>query len=259
MAKVTKRKLLNLFSYLASLMIAWLTGATSIARDSGQEVTSPVESSSWQYSRSGLKSTTSYLLPLDESLDPSSSSAVLERTQADDAIVVASYGGESPAATKGSGKPIIELNPFVPRTYGELVFTAPQERRFLQQFLNSKAGVVKQANNCERRVKKGVSPYICYAEVLDQLERRLAREADRGSTVAKQALPVVRQMAEEVRNAQSGQAAIAAVQRGIGKVQQISLVRSQDTVIVNLQQQQRAVLAETLQAVEISLAKSVSI
>ncbi len=260
MAAVTSRKLLNLFSYLASLLVAWLTGATSFAADRAQEPTTPLESSSWQLSRSSLTSSTSYLVPFDESLPSTDVTSVLERSSSDKEIVVAAYGSESPGATKGSGRPKVNLNPFVPREYGRTIVTVPHERLILENFLNIRVRIFKECKACETRVKLNKeSPFKCLSDVLGELEERLQQEADRGSTVAQQALPVVKQMKEQVRDAKSGAEALAAIRSGISKVQQISLVQSQDTVIVSLQQQQRAVLTETLQAVEVSLTKSLSI
>ncbi len=95
--------------------------------------------------------------------------------------------------------------------------------------------------------------------MLARYEARLAREAGRGSSVAKSALPIVRQMARDIRRTNSSAQGLEIVRRGIGKVQRIRLVRSQDAVVAKLQQQQRGVLVETLQAVEINLAKAIAI
>jgi|GEM_PF-2827624 len=251
MAERTTRKFLNLLSFCLSLLVVWLTGATSSANEPGEGLTDPVESSIWKLSRPRLSSSTSALLPFD----PLGTGIFLDRFDGKP-ITVAAYGSESPSSQAGSGSAPIKPNSFVPANN---VPTAQQERATLQRFLNLKARIQRDSDSCRKRIVRGRKVQECIADVLTVLETRLAREASRGSSVAKSALPIVRQMARDVRRSGSGKQSLAIVRSGIGKVQRIRLVRSQDTVIAKLQGQQRAVLAETLQAVEVNLAKAISL
>ncbi|MES0808448.1 hypothetical protein ABLO27_03120 [Roseibium sp. SCPC15] len=258
MTEITKRKLVGLLSFVVSLLVTWLTGATSSAREHSQDLSLSSRTSSWQSARQKLElSTSSSSLP---SLTPGEVGGLdVQAIAKEQKIMVAAYESESPSVKKGSGTNPIPLHLFVPKSNGGYEPTSDNERMTLERFLNIEVRIRKQAERCETRAKIEGTPYICISEVLEELGDRLEREAKRGSAVAEAAVPIVRQMAVEVREADSSEEALAAIQRGIGKVQQIRVVRSQDIVIANRQRQQRAVLTETLQAVEISLAKAIAI
>jgi hypothetical protein len=257
MADITKRKLLGFLSFLTSLLVAWLTGATSSARAGSQDLTDPVKNGSWQLTNSRQIFSRSTLLPFDESFDPAGTASKLEG-QSDKPIVIAAYESESSSVRAGSGKDPVRPYLFIPRGGGENT-TIPRERATLERFLNTRVAVNNACERCAQKVKSGLEPVRCITEVLQDLENRLAREAENGSAVAQSALPIVREMVIDVQQAQSSEAALEAVREGISKVQRIQIVRSQDTVIANLQQQQRAVLTETLVAVEVNLASMISL
>ncbi|MES0879173.1 hypothetical protein [Roseibium sp. SCP14] len=258
MVEITKRKLIGLLSFVASLLVTWLTGATSSAREHGQDVSTSAQANSWQLARQRLDLSTSPL-SIPAPTPGEVGGLDVQSIAKEQKIMVAAYESESPSVEAGSGTHPIPLHLFVPKNNGNYEPTSDNERMTLERFLNMEVRIRKQAERCETRAKLEGTPYLCISEVLEELGDRLDREAKRGSAVAEAAVPIVRQMAIEVREADSGEEAIAAIQRGIGKVQQISVVRSQDIVIANRQRQQRAVLTETLQAVEISLAKAIAI
>ena len=257
MAEITKRKMLGFLSFIASILVAWLTGATSSAKTSSQEMTDPVSNTSWQLSNSQQIFSRSTLLPFDESFDPMVTGSKLEDPNGKP-LTVAAYESESPSVKKGSGKEAARPFLFIPKRDGEDT-TISRERATLERFLNTRVRVKNACERCKQKVKRGLEPVRCITEVLQDLENRLAREAENGSAVAQSALPIVREMVVKVEQADSDEAALAAVREGISKVQRIQIVRSQDTVIANLQQQQRAVLTETIEAVEVNLASMISI
>ncbi|POF34536.1 hypothetical protein CLV41_101992 [Roseibium marinum] len=251
MAELTKRKFFNFLSFLLSLLIFWLTGATSSAKGSRLELADPVETGVWKFS--SRRPASSQLLPLEVPVGTGRTSGALEHGR-EGAITVAAYGSESPNSQAGSGN-----KPISPNRPGKTIGNVPQEEASLQRLLNTKARIITESNKCERKILRGQDPLKCFADVLAIYETRLAGEAGRGSSVAKAALPIVRQMARDIRRANSGKEGLAIVRRGIGKVQRIRLVRSQDAVVAKLQQQQRGVLVDTLQAVEINLVKAIAI
>ncbi|KZM47959.1 hypothetical protein OA90_23195 [Labrenzia sp. OB1] len=256
MAELTKRKFLNLISFLLSLIIFWLTGATSSAKGSRLELADPVETGVWKFS--GRRPASSVSLPVEVPVGAGQTSGALERGT-DGIITIAAYGSESPNAKAGSGSDPISPNLPTPGNNAGSGPSASQERATLQRLLNTKARIVGESERCKTKILRGQEPLRCFADVLARYEARLAREAGRGSGVAKAALPIVRQMARDIRRAKSNAQGLEIVRRGIGKVQRIRLVRSQDAVVAKLQQQQRAVLVDTLQAVEINLAKAIAI
>lgn len=196
-------------------------------------------------------------MPFDESFDPAANGSKLENPGGKP-ITIAAYESESPSAKAGSGQEPVRPFLFIPKREGGPT-TIARERATLERFLNTRVRVKKTCERCQQRVKSGLDPVKCITEVLKDLEDRLAREAQNGSAVAQSALPIVREMVVKVEQAESGEAALEAVREGLSKVQRIQIVRSQDTVISNLQQQQRAVLTETIEAVEVNLASMISI
>ncbi|MEM9630094.1 MAG: hypothetical protein AAGA50_02120 [Pseudomonadota bacterium] len=258
MAEITKRKLIGLLSFVVSLLVTWLTGATSSAREHSEDLSTAAQSNSWQSARQKLELSTSTVNMPASTLGEVRGLDV-QAIAKEQKIMVAAYESESPSVEAGSGTHPIPLHLFVPKGNDDYEPTSDNERMTLERFLNIEVRIRKQAERCETKAKLEGTPYLCISEVLEELGDRLDREAKRGSAVAEAAVPIVRQMAIEVREADSGEEALAAIQRGIGKVQQIRVVRSQDIVISNRQRQQRAVLTETLQAVEISLAKAIAI
>jgi len=257
MAEITKRKMLGFLSFIASILVAWLTGATSSAKASTQALNDPVRNTSWQLSNAQQIFTRSTMLPFDESFDPSAAGSKLENPNGKP-ITIAAYESESPSVKAGSGKEAVRPFFFIPKGDGEPT-TVARERAILERFLNNRVRVNNACERCKQKVLRGIEPVRCITEVLQDLENRLAREAENGSAVAQSALPIVREMVVKVEQAESGEAALEAVREGISKVQRIQIVRSQDTVITNLQQQQRAVLTETIAAVEVNLASMISI
>jgi hypothetical protein len=257
MAEITKRKMLGFLSFIASILVAWLTGATSSAKASNQALTDSVKNTPWQLSSARQIFSRSTLLPFDESFDPAANGSKLENPGGKP-ITIAAYESESPSAKAGSGQEPVRPFLFIPKREGGPT-TIARERATLERFLNTRVRVKKTCERCQQRVKSGLDPVKCITEVLKDLEDRLAREAQNGSAVAQSALPIVREMVVKVEQAESGEAALEAVREGLSKVQRIQIVRSQDTVISNLQQQQRAVLTETIEAVEVNLASMISI
>ncbi|PVB59418.1 hypothetical protein [Labrenzia sp. 011] len=255
MADLTRRKFVNLLSFMLSLVIFWLTGATSSAKGSRLDLADPVETGTWKFNTPGRISPAGRVLPVEGVAGGERTSGTLE-SGSDSANTVVAYGGESPGARAGSGSEPINPNQYVP---GKTGTNARLERVTLQRFLNTRARITSVSKRCATKIQRGEEPLRCIENVLREFEARLEREAGRGSGVAKSALPIVRQMVRDVREAKSGKAGLAIVRRGIGKVQRIRLVRSQDAVVAKLQQQQRAVLVETLQAVEINLVKAIAI
>ena len=256
MAEFTKRKVLGFLSFLVSLIVTWITGATGFARENPNGL-SQVEQSSWQQARERLGYSQSSLFATGAAENVAGSATNLTEAGVRDAVVMA-YGGESISQQLPGTQPQ-PTGTFVPKKDGAFVPTEENERLTLERMLNIRVRVQQEAERCESRAKRGDDPYRCIADVLEDFQVQLEREASRGSAVARAAAPIVEQMASEVRQARSQGEAVAAIQRGIGKVQQIRAVRSQDIVIANRQRQQRAVLTDTLQSVEVSLVKAVSI
>lgn len=256
MARLTKRKLLSMLSFLVSLVVTWVTGASSFARESG-DVSLQDASNSLEQARLKLRIAASSRLPSDASLEALGITGDLTDT-ATGRIVVAAYESDSPSTQSPGNKPVPGFG-FVPKQGGDFVPTEENERQTLERLMNARVKIQQESAGCESQVSKGADPFKCYADVLEEFGKSLQQEASRGSHVARAALPIVEQMASEVRAARTEAQAVAAVQRGLGKVQSIRAVRSQDIVIANRQRQQRAVVTDTLQSVEVSLVKAMSL
>ncbi|GAB4525067.1 MAG: hypothetical protein Tsb0019_27140 [Roseibium sp.] len=212
-----------------------------------------METSTWRQTGHRLSLSTSVLAPAVDDEFP-----VETLTLSEDETISIAYGGETSSSQSGSGSQPLAPGQFTSKNASQAT-TVRQERATLSRFMNLRARIENDARRCTTRAQRGLNPLECMSDVLTRMETRLAREAGRGSSVAKSALPIVRQMARDVRRARNGKAGLAVVRRGTGKVNNIRLVRSQDAVIVKLQQQQRAVLSDTLRSVEVNLAKAISI
>ncbi len=151
MAELTKRKFLNLISFLLSLIIFWLTGATSSAKGSRLELADPVETGVWKFSGRRLASSVS--LALEVPVGAGLTSGALEQGT-DGSITIAAYGSESPNAKAGSGSDPISPNLPVPDNGSGV----PQERAVLQRLLNTKARIVAESERCKTKILRGQEP-----------------------------------------------------------------------------------------------------
>lgn len=254
MAMLTKRKLFSVLSFLVSLVVTWVTGATSFAKESGNHSVSGA-GSSLEQARLKLRMATSSRLPSDASLEALGITGDLTDT-ASGRIVVAAYESDSPSTQAPGNNPVPTVD-FVPQQGGQLTPTEENERQTLERLLNVRVKIQQASASCATESEGG--SFGCFADAIDEFGKDLEREASLGSHVARAALPIVNQMASEVRAATTQQEAVAAVRRGIGKVQSIRAIRSQNIVIANRQRQQRAVMTDTLQSVEVSLVKAVTL
>lgn len=254
MAMLTKRKLFSMLSFLVSLVVTWVTGATSFAKESGNL---PVQGAGnrLEQARLKLRMAASSRLPSDASLEALGITGDLT-DNATGRIVVAAYESDSPSTQAPGNNPVPTVD-FVPQQGGQLTPTEENERKTLERLMNSRVKIQQEAANCATVL--GGGSYGCFADAIDEFGKDLEREASLGSHVARAALPIVNQMASEVRAATTEEEAIEAVRRGIGKVQSIRAIRSQNIVIANRQRQQRAVVTDTLQSVEVNLVKAVSL
>src|SRR5690606_35047198 len=176
-----------------------------------------------------------------------------------EAIRVAQYGESEPSGTGARGHGVVPSFPFfsgLPADSAEPL-SAQQERATLQYLLQTEKRTAKAANRCVEIVRRyQVSVQSCFAEVLARLERDLTRAASRGSKVAQEALPIVREAARQVRSARTTQQALQAVHTAVSKVPQIKLVASDDVVIARVVSQQRNAVVEALASVEICIERS---
>lgn len=255
MTALTRRNLSRFFSFLVSLVVTWVTGATSFARESNTDVHSG-EGYSLEEARQRLRIASSSRVQPDASLQALGITG--ELVNADTGrIVVAAYESDSPTTRLPGNDPVPPVT-YVPTQGGELTPTEENERQTLERLLNTRVRIEQQAAGCVGAASSA-DVFRCFGDVIEELGKSLEYEAGRGSHVARAALPVINQMASEVRAATTEAEAVAAVRRGLGKVERIRAVRSQEIVIANRQRQQRAVVTDTLQSVEVSLVKAMSI
>lgn len=250
MAAKVKFRFLRLLSFVVSTLIVYFTQSGMTAR-AAKSATAELDG---DVGRLAVTSE-SFIKILN---DPAAVGKGPFAVRGGEPIRVAQYGDSEPTGTGSRGHGVVRTFPFfgVPDDPTEPP-SAQQERTTLQYLLQSEKRTEKAAEQCVERVRRDQSTVqSCYSEVLARLERDLTRAASRGSKVAQDALPIVREAARQVRSARNSQEALRAVRAAVSKVQQIKLVASDDVVIARVVSQQRNAVVEALATVEICIERS---